>query len=292
MTTPDGALREVRVTKAVGDIDCEGDDRPTENGFVKILNCHVTKGVYAERLVRSWNDFDAAVENGSENRTPERFEEEQKYLVVVLSDGGTDLEHFGVSSWEQAASILWQVVTSLATAEEQKQFEHRDLHWGNVLVRSTPHTAQDQHSIATLSQPSATGVEAIIIDFTLSRINVGPKQNVYEQLSDEQLFGGTGDMQFDVYRQMRDATQSDWEGFYPITNALWLRYLVDKLLHAKGLKEPVVSGRRKAHAAESFAYNSLRDAQQQLASVKPDDCGCTSAKELLHWAVSRNSSSK
>jgi serine/threonine-protein kinase haspin len=31
--------------------------------------------------------------------------------------------------------VLTQVVFTLAVAEEAVEFEHRDLHWGNVMVR-------------------------------------------------------------------------------------------------------------------------------------------------------------
>ena len=74
---------------------------------------------------------------------------------------------------QQARSVLAQVVYALAVAEESLQFEHRDLHWGNVLVKPT-----DQEDITfklmgrRCSVPSM-GVEANIIDFTMSRLTKG-----------------------------------------------------------------------------------------------------------------------
>lgn len=40
--------------------------------------------------------------------------------------------------WVQARAILFQVALTVAVAEEAAQFEHRDLHWGNLLVRRVP----------------------------------------------------------------------------------------------------------------------------------------------------------
>jgi serine/threonine-protein kinase haspin len=44
------------------------------------------------------------------------------------------LEHFPVTRFADLQSILFQVVMALSIAEEACEFEHRDLHWGNILV--------------------------------------------------------------------------------------------------------------------------------------------------------------
>ena len=54
--------------------------------------------------------------------------------VFVVADGGLDLEHYEPRSFEELQSILMQVTMTLAVAEESCQFEHRDLHWGNLLI--------------------------------------------------------------------------------------------------------------------------------------------------------------
>lgn len=47
----------------------------------------------------------------------------QTYAILVLADGGPDLESVKLSSWVQAASVFWQVVQALATAEKECEFE-------------------------------------------------------------------------------------------------------------------------------------------------------------------------
>lgn len=54
--------------------------------------------------------------------------------MFVVAHGGTDLEHFEIQSFEEIRSILMQVTLTLAVAEESCNFEHRDLHWGNILI--------------------------------------------------------------------------------------------------------------------------------------------------------------
>ena len=62
--------------------------------------------------------------------------------MILLPYGGIDLEHCPLANWQQAWSILTQVAASLESKEQAPfWFEHRDLHWGNILVKGT---RQDQ----------------------------------------------------------------------------------------------------------------------------------------------------
>jgi len=51
--------------------------------------------------------------------------------------------------------------------------------------------------------------------------------------ADPELFEGPANCQGDTYRRMRDATQHNWAGSYPATNAMWMHYLADTLLTKK-----------------------------------------------------------
>lgn len=58
------------------------------------------------------------------------------YAIIVLPNGGPDLEAFSfnnsvlanVSPWQQACSVFWQVTRCLAQAEDLVHFEVRDYH--------------------------------------------------------------------------------------------------------------------------------------------------------------------
>jgi hypothetical protein len=56
----------------------------------------------------------------------------QVYAIIVLPNGGPDLEAYTFSQptkvgWRQACSLFWQIVRSLATAEDLVSFEVRYL---------------------------------------------------------------------------------------------------------------------------------------------------------------------
>jgi hypothetical protein len=54
------------------------------------------------------------------------FDDNQHYTLIVLADGGVDLESFQFDAtigWKQAAGVFWQVVDALAQAEQWTSFE-------------------------------------------------------------------------------------------------------------------------------------------------------------------------
>ena len=171
------------------------------------------------------------------------FDQHRRYAVIVLSDGGDDLEAFkfdNTTGWVQAAGVFWQVADALARAEDEARFEvsseytklslenqnqnihnqlryvqHRDLHQGQVLIAHIP-TASSRGIVDYLSSASC-GVQTTIIDFGLSRLN-GQDEATWTAIPDD-VFDGVGE-QWDVYRAMRDTVQDDWAAYHPITNVM------------------------------------------------------------------------
>nr|XP_041633366.1 serine/threonine-protein kinase haspin homolog isoform X3 [Drosophila kikkawai]XP_041633367.1 serine/threonine-protein kinase haspin homolog isoform X3 [Drosophila kikkawai] len=141
------------------------------------------------------------------------------------------MSNFTFTNAAQSYFMLQQIILTLAIGEEECQFEHRDLHWGNVLIKDT-----DKKDIyfkfknKDLTLPSK-GVKISIIDYTLSRITIGQSCYFNDLSSDEDLFSATGDYQYDIYRMMRNELKNNWASFSPKTNILWLSYLVAKLIN-------------------------------------------------------------
>lgn len=121
---------------------------------------------------------------------------------------------------------------SLAVAESQFQFEHRDLHCGNVLLKnSETEKSIVFHLNGKPIEVQTHGIKATIIDYTLSRI-VYKNCCLFQDLAtDPELFEATGDYQYDIYRMMRDKTNNCWAVFEPYTNVLWLHYIIDKMIN-------------------------------------------------------------
>lgn len=158
----------------------------------------------------------------------------------------------------------FQIAVTLAVAEQQLQFEHRDLHWGNILLVRT----QQTHSSFRLRGQdillATHGVRCTIIDYTLSRIDCGGGNVFFNNLAaDDELFAAGGDYQFDVYRLMRAHINNVWRTYDPFTNVMWLHYVCDKLI----TRAHFPAFRTKTERADALAdLQGLRDQLFQYAS--------------------------
>ena len=113
--------------------------------------------------------------------TVDIFPSDQFFIVFEFSNGGKDLESFKFNSLSEAWSVLHQTALGLAVAENALEFEHRDLHWGNVLICKT----EDQLVESTLQGEKklvpSHGVRVSLIDFTLSRLKKGTQIQIHIQ---------------------------------------------------------------------------------------------------------------
>ncbi|KAG9120134.1 hypothetical protein FRC07_004503, partial [Ceratobasidium sp. 392] len=251
--------KEIAVTRAMGEI---------QNGFIKLVRAHVARGSYPQELLELWDAYER--ETGSESIRPDSFLASQLYVLLILPDGGPDLEHYTFvprTSWRTASSIFWQVAQTLAGAESLVRFEHRDLHWGQILVQNAPKSKSK-------SKPKTESpVHVTLIDLGLSRMDTHTRTPWYTELEPE-IFEGKGDYQFDVYRMMKAhflGRRERWEEYRPLTNVMWLHYLARQLLVAKGLRKPDTVTSRYHTAedvqAESRACACLVEVEKMLCAA-------------------------
>ncbi|KAK9303159.1 hypothetical protein QLX08_005104 [Tetragonisca angustula] len=209
--------------------------RYNTDGFVEVKNIKCIKGKYPERLIELWNIYDE--EKHSDNDCPSMFNDEQLYIVLELGHGGQDLEAFVFNTAEEAYILFIQAALALAVAEKAIEFEHRDLHWGNILISPTNenyiHYKIGQKNIELISN----GVKVSIIDFTFSRVKYQGCSVFNDLALDPTLFTAQGEYQFEIYRLMRDRIKNNWQTFEPYTNILWLHYTLDKMITAVRYKK-------------------------------------------------------
>ena len=248
------------------------------SGFVETHAVGVCRGAYAQQLVVEWNRWNEL--HRSENDPVDSYGASQMYAIFVQSNGGVDLESFKPRNFDEVKSILLQVALTLAVAENACQFEHRDLHWGNVLVKREGSAGNPRRLECTMNDVDISvdtcGVLVELIDFTLSRLAKGSDSTdvVFCDLSaDPEIFNGPeGDLQADAYRRMRDTVfqrneaSSPWEGHVPQTNAIWLEYLAGIMLHHKGkwkasekeaLEGFMQRAREEGESAESLVWDQI-----------------------------------
>ncbi|KAL0034660.1 hypothetical protein WJX77_001494 [Trebouxia sp. C0004] len=236
------ALTLSRLRESTSGPEHSQSDNNTE-GFVQTHGLGICHGRYAKTLIQEWHRWDHLHE--SENDAVDAFPGDQLYVVFVFADGGADLERFELRSFEEAQSILLQTALSLAVAEEACEFEHRDLHWGNLLARRDSNRTISCRLRGHDIEASSSGVTVTLIDFTLSRLTALTGDVAFCDLAaDPELFTGPkGDVQADTYRRMKKATRNRWQGHCPATNCLWMHYLADVILNLK--KIPMTAQQKK-----------------------------------------------
>ncbi|KNZ52455.1 haspin protein kinase [Puccinia sorghi] len=186
-------------------------DAEKEIKLAKLLGSKsfVVSGEYPRVLLREWDKYRKKFPKQAENPRPGKFSVTQLYCCLLFAHAGKDLEASSLVGWQQAASILEQVSRALSQAEDEYEFEHRDLHWGNLLIHSTepPRQINPTHQSKTRGKfsdedvgnltnslqgigldsrsstapdplkPEASGIGVSIIDYGLSRAKIVNKKS-------------------------------------------------------------------------------------------------------------------
>ncbi|ELA41684.1 haspin protein kinase [Vittaforma corneae ATCC 50505] len=192
----------------------------SEAGVCKLVDRLLIKGGYSQEYLRAWDSF----ANG-DNPRPSQSNDDQLYGVLVMNDCGCDLEKYRFKNFTEVVDFIDQLLSAICSLEERFKFEHRDMHWGNIMIKNSM---------------------VYIIDFNFARLETD--KIVYTDLNaQEWLFEGdrSVDMQFEIYVEARKACKSNWKAFSPKSNLLWVRYLLRKLeLKLETFKEDVGSAKK------------------------------------------------
>nr|CAD7405841.1 unnamed protein product [Timema poppensis] len=97
-------LSEIVITIELSNLRCSQYN--TTSAFTEVLRCLCVQGRYPHRLIELWNIY--AENKGTENDSPEMFAEDQLFIILELTHGGTDLEAYHFQSAEQAFSVYQQ----------------------------------------------------------------------------------------------------------------------------------------------------------------------------------------
>jgi serine/threonine-protein kinase haspin len=230
---PSEVHAETAIVTRLTELSADDTRKNFTDGFIRLVDASVCRGPYSKKLLTAWDKY--AAKGESENEKPDNLPSNQLYIAFTCEDGGVDLEHFEFRSATEAVALLFQIVVALAVAEEESQFEHRDLHWGNVLIKRTRTQKKQARLNGVDINIQTSGLNVTIIDFTLSRLTADSGETFFLDLdADPELFNGPKKhCQSETYRRMKKATKGKWDSYEPKTNALWLHYLADTVLEQK-----------------------------------------------------------
>ncbi|KAJ8120392.1 hypothetical protein ONZ43_g2889 [Nemania bipapillata] len=274
-------------------------------GFVVYKERYIVQGKACRELLETHQAFHKKLKRQDPGRlqfypSPSRYLDDTKFLVVELGDAGTALEDFELATADQLWDIFFHVAIALARAEARIEFEHRDLHEGNLCIRRVsdpiPKDERDRTTCYGFS-----GLEITILDYGLSRAQADydAEPVAYDLERDLSIFTSEHAAQCRVYRQMRSfLLRGDrvclppeehkkpyingvdgpitWAIHEPYTNVLWLAYLYEWMAdNFSGPKKEVNSFKRATK--ELWTYLDP-EADENVP-------GFESASDILRYAV-------
>lgn len=306
-------------------------------GFTNFRDVRIVQGRPPAPFIHAFNAFNTAQKEAKKESSifpdpakKSSYSENQLWAVIEMQDAGSDLERLVAQGrcrniWA-AWDIFWQVVLALAKGEEAAEFEHRDLHLGNICVRGAPE-ADFKLDIDTSRRLGFTPLEATLIDYTISRCSMpnetDPAVAYIDLANDPHLFVGdsTEEYQYDIYRYMRSAvyfsspladfpaatssedpdpigrraieeTGRHWEQFHPMTNLVWLHFvlymLLEQLEWPSSMKAPSAKAKKTAKGKEEDRlYKRAIELEQVLLHVQDQvDPNVLGSEDSMVWRAS------
>ncbi|KMU81097.1 hypothetical protein CISG_02475 [Coccidioides immitis RMSCC 3703] len=150
-------------------------------GFARFRDVHVVQGRFPASYQEAWTRY-SETRDDCYNPDPSKkksYPDNQVWAILEMDNAGYELEKFDCSSIFQIYDIFWGVALGLARAEQFAAFEHRDLHLGNICIKSTKPKGCLHGPLKPSSQNPGigtgfglSGIETTIIDYSLSRANL------------------------------------------------------------------------------------------------------------------------
>ncbi|KAF9890896.1 hypothetical protein FE257_005472 [Aspergillus nanangensis] len=248
-------------------------------GFARFREIHVVQGRFPESFQKAWDHYKETKDDclNPDPSSSKAYPDTQLWAIVEMDDAGCELEKFAWSSTFQIYDIFWGVAMALARAEEYAMFEHRDLHLGNVCIRTTRPDGRMEPPTDSeiMRQPTSSGfglstLETTIIDYSLSRAELHLSEESPEaieiassDLDKKQIFDAIGRDEDEIllrntYRHMRAQLYNGsplevektrnisgiWAEYAPRTNLVWLLFLLKSLLKNKKPELSAVKSRQ------------------------------------------------
>ena len=262
----DAVTREIRLFQTVDAL----------HGFVRCRGTHVVSGGYPDVLLEAFDTFRAVHSaNTAQNTQPAStaMGSHQLYVILEMNHAGTPLGKLKSTSAFQVFDIFWKTAISLALAEREIEFEHRDLHSSNICWKpqsdNGPMDVEQEVVEEMNGEPDVllglSNLQITIIDYTLSRATIPSKEEGQGVIFDPMKYwdieyvetprhNETEKRQYRTYSSVRAlAIQAEAEAealahleggeykavdkfqrFLPKSNVLWLRYVLAELMSRNG----------------------------------------------------------
>ncbi|EXJ89145.1 HASPIN protein kinase [Capronia epimyces CBS 606.96] len=295
----ESVTREVRILQTLDPL----------HGFARCRGVHVVSGKYPDVLLDAFQMFKTTHPLTAINPDPTKTAPaDQLYVIIEMDDAGTPVWKIGRPSAFQAFDIFWKTAMVLANAEEKVEFEHRDLHNGNVcykpLKRNGPGDVIQAVVEDMLEEPEVTlglsNLQVTVIDYTLARAKVGNDSEgdlvvfdpiQYWEENDAEGESESDKKQYDTYRKVRDWARGEeakakaaaeldgaeyeerdkYSRFLPKSNVMWLGYLVADLLmkSAGGRGASLPGSSRAAKRLQLYMWRTLEEVDVYVNGSSP-----------------------
>lgn len=312
----EAVAREVRVLMALDQL----------HGFARCRGVHVVKGGYPDVFTESFQTFKRFNPNEALNEDPRKNPPlDQLYIIIEMEDAGTPVWKVENPSAFLVFDVFWKLVMILANAEQKIEFEHRDLHHGNICLKPLqPDGPEDigQEVIENMTEEpqvilGLSNVQVTIIDYTLARAKIsddaGNEVVVFDRITFWEHNDTKGETakdkeQFKTYRKVRDWAKAvdsraramatlegveyeevdKYSRFLPKSNVLWLGYLLGRLLERPGGARGAIrpGSSRAAKRLQLGMWGTLEEVLVEINGASPTLIP-ESAEDLLATAVAK-----